>query len=196
MRHVTCECVMSRMDKSCHVWIRHVMYECDMSRMNASCHVNASYHDWMRQITCDLCLTDLRLTDLCLTDLCLTDLCLTNHKWFVRHKSASYHVWMRHITCDLCLTCTSHESLWLCLTSNHKSYVIICVKSHMIMSHLYEPWIIEPWIIEPWLVTFHLTSQVIWRRMWLDVTCHIHISLKLFGLSQRAHPPHFKSPSP
>ena len=62
--HVTYECVMSRMEKSRHVWMRHVVYKCAMSLMDESCqvgmshfifewvmsHLNESRHIWISHV--------------------------------------------------------------------------------------------------------------------------------------------------
>jgi len=96
--HVTCgwrlccnERVMSRMNKSRHVWMSHVTYEWVMSYMNESCHiwqtaalrhVYESCHVWIIHVVCYSFSVSLRLA------------CIEYH---MTHINESLYTWLRDV---------------------------------------------------------------------------------------------------
>jgi len=86
---------MSRINKSCHVWIGHVTYEWVMSRMNEShhtwtshvthervmSHMNESCHTWTSHVTHERVMSHIN----------------AKHGCGMSHIHVLYHIWVRHI---------------------------------------------------------------------------------------------------
>ena len=82
MSHVTCDCVMSSINKSWQIWLSHVVREHVTSHMHEACHQSYSCalvctgtrgknNMWIRHVTCE---------------------------WVMSRKNASRHIWMHHAT--------------------------------------------------------------------------------------------------
>jgi len=109
LRHVTCGCVMSRVDLCVgHVWMSHVtsvQYGWVISRVNETCHA------WMSRAT---------------------------YEWVMSHVHESFHVWMSQVACEWVMSRVNESChMWMGhATPRSPSSLYVTSRMNHITSHM------------------------------------------------------------
>ena len=109
--HIICECVMSHMNESCHIWMSHVTYHkskyywqglqsvkrvvckglCSMNESWLMSHMDEACHIWISCVTYEWVMSHMN-------ESCRIWMSRVTYEWVVAHVNESCHIWMSHVT--------------------------------------------------------------------------------------------------